>query len=278
MCSDLENFKLVTRILPMFFFFFLFKLASRFVCHHIFSFTFRWILSGLSILPPHLPHILSIHHPFSPSLGKRAGISLETACHTAHSQHQTVPMHSHHSPPLPAACSQLTTLQFTSNQRAVLPFSSSSFPSWLSPACVFQGQDVLPIQKDVFSFLFSMFMYSPPSVSKIECGAFISCEKKGKYRSKESCMDGSMDKWTEEGMDVWINTCLICDQCRAGNVKGQRRTRTSKHGERCGETQGKDSGWVRSGSTCSTNRVQHGTKLLGHWEIHPTAHSVLPLN
>lgn len=70
------------------------------------------------------------------------------------------------------------------------------FPPGLPPACVFQGQDVLPIQKDGFNFLFSMFMYSPPSVSKIECGAFISCEKKGKYRSKESCMDGSMDEWT----------------------------------------------------------------------------------
>lgn len=34
---------------------------------------------------------------------------------------------------------------------------------------------------------------------------------------------GRMDR-SDEGMDVWLNTCLICDQCRTGNVRGQERT------------------------------------------------------
>lgn len=111
---------------------------------------------------PCVSPLLSTHHQFIPSLGRRAGISLETACHTAHSQHQTVAMHRHHSPPLPAACSQFTTLQFTSNQRAVPPpsfllvlISHLAFPRHVS----FGGHGMLPIHKDVFNFLLSAFVY-----------------------------------------------------------------------------------------------------------------------
>ena len=80
--------------------FFHFDLALCPICCYINA--FRGKLPGLStVRSPCIPPLLSIHHHFIPSLGRRAGISLETTCHTAHSQHQTVPVHRHHSSPLP---------------------------------------------------------------------------------------------------------------------------------------------------------------------------------
>lgn len=163
------------------------------MCCHIILFTFTWKL--LHSPPPRL----SIHHQYSPSLGRRASISLETACHTAHSQHQTVPMHRHHSPPLPTACSQrLSSLQIK-ELCCLSPFSSSSFPSWLSQACVFQGHRMLPHSKRFIRFSISNFclLHCLPCMTYIYFSKFVLSEKK---------------QMRKEPLMGWLHGCDILDE------------------------------------------------------------------
>lgn len=59
-------------------------------CIHIRS-SKQQFLHNPGISPHFFPSISNLFHYLAGD-----GISLETACHTAHSQHQTVPMHCHH--------------------------------------------------------------------------------------------------------------------------------------------------------------------------------------
>lgn len=108
----------------------------------------------------------------------------------------------------------------------------------------------------IYSHFYFVFVYFP-AASQHALNWFwmqSSCVKK--HGRKKQWMDGSA-----ENTDVWMNRHLIWNQCETGDAKGQEGTR--KHRERCRGIQGKDSGWVRSGSTCSTNRVQQRTGTPG---------------
>lgn len=54
--------------------------------------------------------------------------------------------------PLPAHNSQRFSSLRIKELCCLSPFSSSSFPSWLSQACVFQGQGMLPLISSIFYF------------------------------------------------------------------------------------------------------------------------------
>lgn len=146
--------------------------------------------------------LLSILHQFIPSLGRRAGISLETACHTAHSQHQTVPMHRHHSPPLPTACSQrFSSLQIKEHCAALTLLSPRPhFPLGFSQACV--SFRVTLIHKHLLNSLY----YPPVFTSWYALNRFwMYCSHlKKKHGRKELRMDG----WTgrvKTRMSTWID-------------------------------------------------------------------------
>ena len=144
-------------------FFFLFELAS--CCRDIISFTFRGKLSALSTLSlqtlllltplPFFPSIINFYHHLAGELV----FPLR--------QHVTLPTHNIKQCPCTAITLRLCPLPACDSQRSsslqikelchLCPFSSSSFSSRLSQACVFQGQGMLLIRKHLLCYLFHTY-------------------------------------------------------------------------------------------------------------------------